>query len=346
MALMETRGRLQGLALGAAALIGALGATEAVAQEFTWSMQSNLATTAPGYQAVQENFVEAVEEMSGGRMKITLHPSGAIYPISESLDAVSTGVVEIGMAAGGYFAGTIGPIAVMETGLPGAERNATERFAFFYKKGFIDIVREAYAEQGVFYLAPNISPPWHLMSKTPITSAADFEGMKVRAFGIEAEWFQSMGASTVFLGGEELYTALSTGVIDAARWGDEATNYNKSLHEVAGYFVRPPSMPAPNNNILINLDAWNSLPPDIQKMMDMAARQASLDYLLRGTMLNGEAAVKLADAGVEFSEISPEEYAKMEANVREIWAGYAEEDPKYAAPAVALLQEFLAELGR
>ena len=215
---MKSQKLITMMLLSAASAFSAL-AAPASAQEVKWRMQSNLGTAEPGYELVRVSFVEALEKMSKGRIKIQLHPVGALFPVQEGLEAVGNGVVEIAMMTGGYFTGKLGPIATIESGLPGAERTAMERYAFFYDKGFIDIAREAYGKHNVYYLGPHLSPEWDIIAKKPIRSAADFKGLKIRSFGIEAKWYELMGASPVMLGGGELHTALSTGVVDAVRWG-------------------------------------------------------------------------------------------------------------------------------
>ena len=319
---------------------------QAPAAEFNWRMQSNLNAGEPGYESVRVYFVEAIERMTGGRMKIQLHPVGALFPIKEGLEAVGTGIVEIGMMTGGYFSGKLGPIATLESGVPGAERNAVERHAFFYRKGFLDVAREAYAKYNVFYLAPHLSPSWDIISKKPIRGAKDFDGLKIRSFGIEAKWYESMGASVVFLSGAEIYTALSTGVVDAVRWGSPANIYKLSLHEVSKYYILPSPMPAPNNNFLINTDAWNKLPDDIKAIMEESAKLASLDYMARGAQLDATAIKDMKSAGIEFIRIPDDEWSTMETNVRQLWAEYAKEDPGISARAVKMMQDYMKELGR
>jgi TRAP-type mannitol/chloroaromatic compound transport system substrate-binding protein len=334
------------LCAAAAGFVLATASSVATAQQtFNWRMQSNLSAGEPGYESVRTMFVEALEEMSGGRLKISLHPVGALFPIAEGLEAVGHGIVEIGMMTGGYFSGKMGPIATLESGVPGAERDAIERYNFFYQKGFIDIAREAYGNHGVYYLAPHISPPWDIMSRRALRSKADFDGLKIRTFGIEAQWYEAMGASAVFLGGGEIYTALGTGVVDAVRWGSPSVHVKLGLHEVGRYFLRNSPLPAPNNHILVNQRAWNSLPDDLKSMMDKAARLASLDYIARGSMDDSAALAQMEAQGIELTEIPAEEWAEMEEIARGLWAKYADND-ELSARAVKLLQEFLADLGR
>jgi TRAP-type mannitol/chloroaromatic compound transport system substrate-binding protein len=316
------------------------------AQEIRWRLQANLGTGEPGYESVRVSFVEALEKMSNGRIKIQMHPVGALFPVQEGLEAVGNGVVEMALSTGGYFTGKLGPIGTFESGLPGAERTAMERYTFFYSKGFIDIAREAYAKHNVYYLAPHLSPEWSIIAKKPISSAADFKGLKIRTFGIEAQWYASMGASPVMLGGGELHTALSTGVVDAVRWGSPAVIHKLGLHEAGKFLIQPAPLPAPNNNFLINQDAWNKLPADLKAMFAEAAKLASLDYVARGAELDAVAIRQMNATGVKVVRIPDAEWLEMEKKARAIWADYAKQDPGLTARAVKLLQDYLAELGR
>ena len=104
--------------------------------------------------------------------------------------------------------------------------------------------------------------------------------MKIRVFGIEAKWYEKMGAVTVLLPGEELYTGLATGVIDGARWGCPSNTIGMGLHEQAPYVIYPASMPAPGNCYLANPKAWNSLTDDLKAIIDDAAQYSGFQYLV------------------------------------------------------------------
>jgi len=342
------RSILKGLlaAAGMALTITGTNQVANAADTINWRVQSNLSAEDPGYKILKSHFLDRVEKMSDGRIKFQLQPVGALFPVKEGLEAVGSGIVEMGMLVGGYYVGKMGPIAALESGLPGAERTALERYNFFYNAGFIDLAREAYDDQNIFYLAPYLSASWDIMSNKPLRSAADFDGLKIRTFGIEAKWYEQMGASPVFMGGGDIYTAMSTGVIDALRWGGPSVNKDRSFHEVAKYYIKPSPMPAPNNFFAVNKDAWAKLPNDIKLMMETAAAATSFEYIARAANDDAAAEAEMKKAGVEFVEIPPQEWAQMEGVVRGIWQKYGEEDPKYAARGVKMLNEYLASLGR
>lgn len=333
---------LPGLAAG---LTGALFAQSVLAQEFTWRLQTNLNPGDPGHVAVEERFAKLATEMSGGRIAFEIYPVGALFPIADGIEAVGAGVSEMAMLTGGYYTGKVGPIAALESGVPGSLRTPVERFDFFYKKGFIELPRKALEPYGVYYLGPQLSPQWDIISNKPITGMADFQGLKIRAFGLEAKWYESMGASPVFLSGSELYTALATGVIDAARWSSPAGNLNISLNEVAKYYVQPSPMPVPNNFFAVNKAAWDALPEDLQAILREAVISSSLEYLMLGLNNDAAAMAEMQAQGMEISTIPEEELTKMEAEARKLWMAYADEGG-LAAEGVAMLSEFLTELGR
>ncbi len=310
-----------------------------------WRIQSNLNAGEPGYVALQEKFADLATNMSNGRITFEIYPVGALFPIADGLEAVGAGVTEMAVLTGGYYAGKLGPIASLESGVPGSLRTPLERFNFFYKRGFLGLAREAYQPHGVFYLGPQLSPAWDIMATRPITSKADFEGLKIRSFGLEAEWYEKMGASPVFMGGGEIYTGLATGVLDAARWASPAGNMNNSFHEVAKYYVQPSPMPVPNNFFAVNGQAWEALPEDLQTILEEAAVASSLDYILISMNNDAKAMKQMQDAGVEISTIPEDEWNAMEAEARTLWQAYADKDD-LSARGVELLNDFLIDLGR
>jgi TRAP-type mannitol/chloroaromatic compound transport system substrate-binding protein len=316
----------------------------AAAKVYNWKMQVNI-TPSVAYDALQRDFCDSVEKMSGGRMKIKLHPIDAIFPIKEGLEAIGGGVVEVCTLSGGYFIGKIGPFATFESGVPGAERNAIERYNFFWERGFINLCREVFSKHNIYYLGPHLSASWDIISKVPLRTMEDFKGKKIRGFGIEAEWFKAMGAAPVFIPGSELYTGLATGLIDAVRWGSPDGNRRVGLHEVAKYYLNNPILPAPNNFFAVNMKAWNSLPEDLKAILEVAAKQAGWGYVTGTAYLDMEAVEKMKKKGVEFITIPPDEWAKMEKLARDIWNKYGEKDPT-AAKAVKMLNDYLTFLGR
>ncbi|MGH8223381.1 MAG: ABC transporter substrate-binding protein, partial [Woeseiaceae bacterium] len=76
----------------------------------------------------------------------------------------------------------------------------------------------------------------------------------------------------------EIFTSLQTGAIDAAEWVGPYNDVSLGLHRVAKYYYYPGwHEPGPMIQCIINRDAWNSLPEDLQEIVRVSCQAANLD---------------------------------------------------------------------
>src|SRR5882724_13642622 len=96
---MTTRRNL--IRTGAAGALATLAAPSvARAQAKRWRMVTSWPKRLPGPGMSAERVAERIAAMSGGRLQIQVHAAGEVVPALEVLDAVGTGVVEIGHKIG------------------------------------------------------------------------------------------------------------------------------------------------------------------------------------------------------------------------------------------------------
>src|SRR5271154_7388115 len=95
------------LASGAAAGLAATVATPALAQgdKRRWRMVTSWPKRLPGPGMSAERVAERIGSLSGGRIEITVSAAGEIVPAFEVLDAVGSGVAEMGHTAAFYWQG-------------------------------------------------------------------------------------------------------------------------------------------------------------------------------------------------------------------------------------------------
>ena len=67
--------------------------------------------------------------------------------------------------------------------------------------------------------------------------------------------------------GSEIYTALSTGVIESVVYGTISDAYSLGVPEVAKYCVKDIHKPHFAVDYMINKDVWESLPEDLQRAL-------------------------------------------------------------------------------
>jgi TRAP-type mannitol/chloroaromatic compound transport system substrate-binding protein len=337
---MNRRDFLKAGLTGASAIGLTTISTKALAKkpEFSFRLQSFLG---PGWKEWEElipRFIQRVNTMSAGRIEIKAYPPAALVATFDMLDAVGKGVVEIGYGAQFYWKG-IFPFTEWTWGVPFALDVVDHYDYMWHEAGLTDIVREAFATKNVYFLGPVYSDEWGAtMSTKPIKSLADFQGLKIRSFGIAAEIWKMNGAGIVRLPGEELYTGISTGVIDGVNWGSPYGMMATRLHEVAKYYCGPSLIQYDTEDMFINMDAWKSLPKDLQEVMVLATRVFALERASTSTMASCEAVGKMKEAGVTFTSLPDSDLEKMQKLTQELLAEKAKQD-EYSAKVIGLVNK-------
>lgn len=279
--------------------------------EFKFRLQSFLG---PGWKEWEEmlpRFAKRVKEMSGGRIEITLYPPAALIPTFELLDGVGRGVIEMGYGAQLYWKGFF-PFTEWSWGIPFAFDVVDHYDYLWWEAGMINLVREAFATKNVFFMAPIYSDEWgSTICRKPIRTLKDFKGLKIRSGGLGGEIWKQYGAGIARLPGEELYTGISTGVIDGANWGSPYGNIATKLHEVAKHYTLPSLIQYDMEDMFINMNAWKSIPKDLQESFLLATRVFALERAAYSTILSCLALDTMKKAGVTIYELPKEDVAQM-----------------------------------
>jgi len=169
-----------------------------------------------------------------------------------------------------------------------------------------------------------IEPPRMLMTTKPVQTFEDLKGMKIRVPGfVYTDFWEGCGAAAVSVGLTDAYSALSTGILDGTETYYESL-YNYSTYEVAPYVYETAHTTAPGV-ILMSQAIWDSLGEKLQTIIDEEAYNAGKWFSDQQTGLQAEYRQKLADNGVTFYEVKPEDLAKLKAVSAEQVAGYIED---------------------
>jgi len=313
---------------------------------FEWKFQTSEDPGMVSYDKVFPDFIESVERMSNGRLKLTMYPGGeGLVPLKEIHDAVGEGVVEMGFSTGAFWAGTV-PVGILALGLPFACESMEEMEAWYYERNAIDVFRRAYAEQNVHFLAPLIGVPYgSIMSSEPIRSLADLEGKKIRTIGFYGSIWEAVGAVPTSSDITEIYPNIQTGIDDGANIGNPARFAAINLQEVAKYYTMPPLSAYGCGEFIVNMDKWNELPNDLQEILTVAAQRASTGFATYFAYEDAEALNTFAEAGVEINTFSDEDIATLREISIGVWDGLAQMSD-YNAEVIEITKEYMRYLGR
>lgn len=305
-------------------------------------MQTHLIPTQT--KRVTATLVEDLAAASKGTLELTIYPAGAIVPVKEMMEAVGRRAIDIAMYPEGFWYKAV-PVSEIGQGLPYSFVNFDEVREYMFKKGYVELLREAYAKQNV-HIIPYEPFSVGLMTKKPIHKVEDLKGMKLRAMGIMADFLGKLGASTTVVAAGELYTALATGVVDGAHWGDAGPMYEMKFQEVLKNYMEPEPIIGSWNNIMINLDLWKSLKPEQRAALESALQKGGMAGFTSSRALTKAAKEDMAKQWkVQFITLPEAEQKKMDKVSEELEAEIAKKDA-LSAKAASLLDALRKEKGR
>ena len=294
---------------------------------YKWRLVTSWPKNYPGLGMAPEKIANLVEEMSNGQMQITVYGAGEQVPAFGVFDAVSSGSHQMGHSGGYFWKGKV-PAAQFFTSVPFG-LTADEINAWVNRGGGLELWREIYEPFNIYPIpAGNTGTQMFGWFNKEINSLEDVKGLKMRIPGIGGEVLKEAGGIPVTLPGGELFTALQTGVIDATEWVGPYNDLTFGFHQAAKYYYYPGwHEPGPMLELLINMDAWNSLPKHLQVIIETATKAVNQDTLDEYLARNNQALTELVEVhGVELRKLPDDVIEEFRAISNEILSDLAEED--------------------
>jgi TRAP-type mannitol/chloroaromatic compound transport system substrate-binding protein len=282
---------------GTIGLLGAIAAPSApaVAQndKRRWRMVTSWPKRLPGPGMSAERVAERIGTLSGGRLEITVSAAGEVVPAFEVLDAVGTGVAEMGHTAAFYWQGKA-PAAAFFTTVPfGLTPN--EHVAWIDAGGGQALWDELYAPFGVKpFMGGNTGVCMGGWFRREIKSRDDVRGLKVRSLGLGGEVYRRLGAIPQTTSPGEILVALQSGVIDGAEFVGPGSDIALGLYRSAPFYYGPGfNKPNGTGECIVSLKAWETLDAEMKAIVAHACAAEASFALAEMERLNIEALAAL-----------------------------------------------------
>jgi len=122
----------------------------------------------------------------------------------------------------------------------------------------------------------------------------DYKGLKMRIPGLGGKVISKAGGTVVLLPGGEIFTSLERGVIDATEWVGPMHDLRMGFYKAAKYYYYPGwHEPGTCLEVMFNKKAYDSLPKDLQAIVDAAAMETNMWSLSQFEAGNGAALQEL-----------------------------------------------------
>jgi len=228
-----------------------------------------------------QDYVDRVNKMSGGGLKIELLGVGAVVKTAEMQTAVHKGVIDGAHFVTAYWYSKSPVASLFGTG-PCFGWTANELMGWVQYGGGRELYNELMHEKLKLNLVGFLSGPMPAQPlgwfNEQIKDASQMKGLKYRTVGLAADVLQEMGMSVVQLPGGEIQPAMKSGLIDAAEFNNPTSDKDFGMQDVSKhYHLGSFHQSQECFEIIFNKSLFDKLAPEQQAILEYASEAASSD---------------------------------------------------------------------
>ena len=287
-----------------------------------------------------DNWGKEVEKRTAGKVKANYYPGGTLVPAAQAYDAVTKGISDVGNHVLGYTVGRfpLSEVIDLPHGYPNntvATKLANAFYAKFRPKEFDDVKVLWFHSQ-----APGII---HAKSR-PITKLEDLKGLKMRTYGSNAKLMANLGGVPVAMPMTDVYDALSRGVADGLMSSYEALEGFRIGEQVRYTTENFGTSYTACFVVAMNKDKWNSLPPDVQKVIDQMSKEYIEKYAAMWDEIEKSGKDYMLKRGDKITSLSKEEEARWVEKAQPLFEDYAKRMKEKGLPgdeALKFVRDYL-----
>jgi len=293
------------------------------------------------FSLATQAWIEKIEEETDGRVVIFPFWAGALYGPRDSATELGKGVADIGDFSGAYAPAGFDFEKSFRMVFWGVDDRVLARKVYDEVGAKYPELEAEFTDANIKVMAYASVPPYHLITvDDPVRTVDDFQGLMLKTTGDIGKLAAALGAEGMTIGMGDTYIALQKGTIDGGFVTDE-TLASFLFAEVIDYCTRLYIASAPAGHWGMNMDTWNSLPPDIQQVFEDNIVWFGLKVEELAFAKNAEGVALAEEHGVEFITLSAADldkvYAAADAVIR---AEMADLDAK-GLPGTEVYEEML-----
>jgi len=252
-----------------------------------------------------------IEKHSGGAIKVRLYPGGQLGNDTEMVEMVQNGDLQLIGSNNGYLSQFHPKVGVFA--MPFIFKTQEVAYAVLdgpFGQMMLDSVEPGCGVKALAYIDSFAYRQY--TGNKPIKTPADLKGVKIRVMPnpIHLGIWKALGANPSPVPFSELYTALQQKTVDAQENPMENI-VTARLYEVQKYVVLTNHV-FTSGMTLVNPDFYNSLPPELQKVVKDAAVECNKFQREEADKRLQSYFDTVKGAGVEIVPLSPEELQVFE----------------------------------
>jgi TRAP-type C4-dicarboxylate transport system substrate-binding protein len=297
----------------------------ASAQDKTYTMKITLPTLNDPSHTFVKAYAEALEKDSGGRIKPQIFPLSQLGSIPRQIEGTQFGSIQCAAIPPEFFVGVDERFEVLSA--PGLVSSIDQGQRLAADPTARKLILSLGANKGLHGVAVFMNAPSSVIAKAPIRHLADFKGKKIRVLAspFQTEPVAKLGATPVAMTLADVVPALQQGTIDGAVGG--IVVWTPMHFNDAAKYVTETGQPAVFVVVEVNKEWYESLPPDLQKIVDDDAAIQQKAIAPVASEIVSKARKGWTDTGGELIDLPPDEQAEMMKTFSTTVAQVAEAKP-------------------
>lgn len=270
---------------------------------------------------LQENLVKVLAAKSNGQMKVDFFPAESLVKLAQGFDATKDNLVQIGLTSATYEPKRMGIVADIANLPWNFDYN---KFGAAYRQpgGFYDWVEPYWEKNGLRLLSWPAVPHGEIFTRFQARTIEDLKGKLIRSVASVEPLFKKMGVEPSFIATGELYEAIQRGTVDGGILAISSIVTLK-YYEVAKWVIIA-NLYTGSLPMIMNLDFYNSLRPDVRKILDDSVMEVEKDYYgFIDKQYKDQLAFLKAQTGVTVYDLPAAELARWQALAKEANADLA-----------------------
>jgi TRAP-type transport system periplasmic protein len=237
------------------------------AQEFRFKY-ANFFPPMHKMSVMAEQWCKEVEKRTNGKVKITYLAGGTLVPAAQAYEGAVKGIADISMMTQQYNAGRF-PLTEIMYGPLGihSANQATKMINAWYDK----FKPKEYDDVKVMYLYCGGAGQFATLK--PLASINDLKGLKIRGAGDTAKIISAMGGVAVSIPLADSYDGFQRGVVAGSVLPVESLKGWKFGDLLKGIQINNSIGNPSALGVVMNKAKWNSLPPDLQKIIEQVNKE-------------------------------------------------------------------------
>ncbi len=282
---------------------------------------------------LSEEWCKELEKRTNGRVKTAFFPAGTLVSANQTYDGVVKGIVDIGWSIMSYTPGRmpLSEVIVLPLGYKTGGQATRMANAFYLK-----FKPKEYDDVKLFYL--HAHGPGFFHTKTPVNKIEDLKGLRIKSDANTSKVVTAAGAIPTTMSMLETYDALKRGLADGVLLPIETLKGWKFGEVCKHTYINHGAAYSNGFFIAMNKEKWNSLPKDIQQIIDKLNEEWFEKQANLWTWVDEDGMEFAKKTGQKIVYAGPAEEAQMHERMKPLFDAYVKSMKEKGLPGEEALK--------